>query len=205
MTQTEGDAQRSEPSVRLVVAEDEAVIRMDLVEQLLELSYEVVGQCGDGRTAIDLCSQLNPDVVLLDINMPILDGISAAREISSRTAVVMLTAYAQRELIDEAISAGAMAYLIKPWAPNDLVPAIEMARSRFAEMRTLTSQVDDLTETLRSRKLIDRAKGKLMAAYDMSEAEAFRWLQKGAMDRRTSMVAIAEIVLGDEAEADSAK
>ncbi len=183
--------------VTVVVAEDEAVIRLDLVEQLTDLGYQVVGQCGDGATAVDLCRALEPDVALLDINMPGSDGLTAARAITpaGSTAVIMLTAYGQRELIDQAVSAGAMAYLTKPWSESDLVPAIETARARFAEMRQLTSQVDQLEDTLRKRKLIDRAKAQLITAYGITEPEAFRMLQKKAMDGRSSMAAIAEQLL----------
>lgn len=182
---------------RVVVAEDEAVIRLDLVEQLRELGYDVVGECGDGATAVELCRSLTPDVVLLDINMPGSDGLSAARAIAPEgsTAVIMLTAYGQRDLVDQAVQAGAMAYLTKPWSPADLLPAIETARARSAEMRQLTSQVDELEDTLRKRKLIDRAKGRLISAYGITEPEAFRMLQRKAMDGRTSMAAVAEQIL----------
>jgi len=190
----------------LVVAEDEAVIRMDLVEQLEELQYRVVGQCGDGATAVDLCAQLRPDAALLDISMPGMDGLAAARAITTdrHTAVVMLTAYSQRELVDQAVSAGAMAYLVKPWSPGELVPAIELARARFAQLQGLTDQVDQLSESLRARKVIDQAKGKLMTAYGLSEAEAFRWLQKAAMDQRSTMIVVADGVL-KSGESDSAE
>ncbi len=185
------------PAVTVVVAEDEAVIRLDLVEQLAELGYAVIGQCGDGATAVDLCAQLQPDVALLDINMPGSDGLTAAAAIAATgtTAVIMLTAYGQRDLVDRAVAAGAMAYLTKPWSVTDLVPAIETARARFVEMRQLTTQVDQLEGSLRQRKLIDRAKAKLIEAYGISEPEAFRLLQKRAMDGRTSMAAIAEQLL----------
>jgi len=189
-------------SARIVVAEDEAVIRLDLVEQLRELGYDVVGECGDGTTAVDLCRALEPDVVLLDINMPGSDGLTAARAIApwGTTAVIMLTAYGQRDLVDKAVQAGAMAYLTKPWSSADLVPAIETARARFAEMRQLTSQVDELADTLRKRKLVDRAKARLISAYGVTEPEAFRMLQRKAMDGRTSMAAIAEEILAEPAE-----
>lgn len=183
--------------VRIVVAEDEPVIRLDLVEQLRELGYEVVGECGDGASAVELCRTLNPDVVLLDINMPGSDGLSAARAIApgGTTAVIMLTAYGQRDLVDQAVQAGAMAYLTKPWSTADLMPAIETARSRSAELRQLTTQVDELEDTLRKRKLIDRAKARLITAYGITEPEAFRMLQRRAMDERTSMAAVAERIL----------
>lgn len=189
---------------RIVVAEDEAVIRLDLVEQLRELGYDVVGECGDGAAAVELCRTLEPDVVLLDINMPGMDGLTAARSITpgAATAVIMLTAYGQRELVDQAVQAGAMAYLTKPWSSSDLVPAIETARARFAEMRQLTSQVDHLSDSLRKRKLIDQAKGRLITAYGISEPEAFRLLQRRAMDGRTSMAAIAEEILSQPESTD---
>lgn len=185
--------------IRIVVAEDEAVIRLDLVEQLRELGYDVVGQCGDGLTAVDLCRDLAPDVALLDINMPRMDGLAAAAAITpeGKTAVIMLTAYGQRDLVDSAVAAGAMAYLTKPWTEQDLMPAIETARARFAELRALSSQVDELSDTLRKRKLIDRAKAQLIQAYGITEPEAFRLLQKKAMDGRTSMAAVAEQMLGE--------
>lgn len=186
----------------IVVAEDEAVIRLDLVEQLRELGYAVVGECGDGAAAVDLCRALEPDVVLLDINMPGTDGLTAARTIAptGTTAVIMLTAYGQRDLVDQAVQAGAMAYLTKPWSSADLVPAIETARARFAEMRQLTSQVDELAQTLHKRKLIDRAKARLITAYGVTEPEAFRMLQRKAMDGRTSMAAVAEEILAQPTE-----
>ena len=186
----------------VVVAEDEAVIRLDLVEQLRELGYEVVGECGDGATAVRLCADLLPDIAVLDVNMPGTDGLTAAREIAAqgRTAVIMVTAYGQRELVDQAVAAGAMAYLTKPWSESDLLPALEMARARFAEIKQLSAQVGQLSDSLRSRKLIDRAKAQLTAAYGMSEAEAFRTLQKRAMDGRTSMAAEAAALLGESVE-----
>ncbi len=188
----------SETPPRVVVAEDEAVIRLDLVEQLRELGYDVVGECGDGAAAVALCRDLAPDIALLDINMPGSDGLVAAADIAGlgTTAVVMLTAYGQRDLVDRAVAAGAMAYLTKPWTASDLLPALETARIRFAEMRSLSAQVDDLSDTLRQRKLIDRAKAQLIRAYGISEPEAFRLLQKKAMDGRTSMAAVAEEILG---------
>ncbi len=181
----------------IVVAEDEAVIRMDLVEQLRELGFSVVGQCGDGAEAVELCRELSPDIALLDISMPVLDGLEAARQISAdgKSAVVMLTAYGQRELIEQAVAAGAMTYLVKPWSTVDLLPALELARQRFAEMRQLGDRVEELSQDLETRKAVERAKSRLMAAYGLSENEAFRWLQKAAMDRRTTMKMVAEAVL----------
>lgn len=184
-------------SATIVVAEDEAVIRMDLVEQLREIGYDVIGQCGDGASAVRLCCELDPDLVLLDISMPEMDGLAAARHIADRgrTAVVMLTAYSQRELVEQAVAAGAMTYLVKPWSPSELLPALELARGRFAEMRTLADRVGELSHSLAARKTIERAKSRLVAAYGLTEDDAFRWLQKAAMDRRTTMLAVAEAVL----------
>jgi response regulator NasT len=186
----------------VVVAEDEAVIRMDLVEHLAELGFDVVGQCGDGATAVALCRDLAPELALLDISMPTMDGVTAARQISAlgRTAVVMLTAYSQRQLVEQAIAAGAMTYLVKPWSPAELLPALEVARSRFAEMRALTDRVDELSQDLATRKIVERAKSRLVAAYGLSEEDAFRWLQKAAMDRRTTMRDVAEAVLQSSGE-----
>lgn len=186
----------------IVVAEDEAVIRMDLVEQLQELGFDVVGQCGDGAAAVQLCRTLAPDLALLDISMPGMDGLTAAGEIAAMglTAVVMLTAYSQRELVEQAVAAGAMTYLVKPWSPTELLPALELARRRFAEMRELGARVDELSHSLVVRKNVERAKSKLMAAYGLTEEDAFRWLQKAAMDRRTTMLAVAEAVLQTSGE-----
>lgn len=183
------------PSV--VVAEDEAVIRLDLVEQLRELGYQVVAACGDGAAAVQHCRDLAPDLALLDINMPVLDGLAAARQIAGlgTTAVVMLTAYGQREVVDQAIDVGAMAYLTKPWSEGDLMAALALARARFAELRAVTTRADALAESLENRKLIDRAKARLIQAYDLTEAEAFRLLQRRAMDERTSMAAVSRQVL----------
>jgi AmiR/NasT family two-component response regulator len=182
---------------RVVIAEDEALIRMDLAEMLVEEDFEVVGQAGDGETAVALAREHRPDLVVLDVKMPKLDGIAAAEAIASEriAPVVILTAFSQRELIERARDAGAMAYLVKPFTKNDLVPAIEMALSRFAELGQLESEVADLTERLETRKLVDRAKGVLQQRLDLSEPEAFRWIQKTAMDLRLSMKQVAEGVL----------
>ncbi len=185
------------PPVRVVIAEDEALIRLDLREVLTEEGYVVVGEAGDGRVAVQLVTDLRPEVVILDVKMPLLDGISAAREIASRrlAAVVMLTAFSQRELVEQARNAGAMAYVVKPFGSSDLVPAIEMARSRFTELTQLEREVGTLQDRLETRKLLDRAKGVLQSDYAMTEPEAFRWIQATAMNRRLSMRAVAESVL----------
>jgi len=182
---------------RVVIAEDEALIRMDLAEMLAEEGYAVVGEAGDGETAIALVEQHRPDLVVLDVKMPRLDGLAAAQRIASQriAPVVILTAFSQRELVERARDAGAMAYLVKPFTKNDLVPAIEMAISRFAELQQLESEVADLTERLETRKLVDRAKGVLQEQLELSEPDAFRWIQKTAMDLRLSMRQVAEGVL----------
>ncbi len=181
----------------MVIAEDEALIRMDLAEMLVEEDFEVVGQAGDGETAIELAREHRPDLVVLDVKMPRLDGIAAAQAIAAEriAPVVILTAFSQRELIERARDAGAMAYLVKPFTKNDLVPAIEMALSRFAELQQVESEVADLTERLETRKLVDRAKGVLQQRLELSEPDAFRWIQKTAMDLRLSMRQVAEGVL----------
>lgn len=190
----------SEPR-RVVVAEDEGLIRLDLVEMLREEGYDVVGEASDGQLAVELAEKHRPDLVILDVKMPVLDGISAAEQIAeARIApVVILTAFSQRDLVIRAGEAGAMAYLVKPFTKADLLPAIEIAMSRYAEIHALEGEVDDLAERLETRKVVERAKGQLQAQRGMSEPEAFRWIQKTSMDRRMSMRAVAETVLaGDE-------
>lgn len=187
-----------EPVVRrVVIAEDEALIRMDLAEMLGEQGYEVVGQAGDGARAVELAEELRPDLVILDVKMPVLDGIAAAERIAAAriAPVVILTAFSQRELVDRARDAGAMAYLVKPFSASDLVPAIEMAVSRFAEVHALEQEVADLTERLETRKAVDRAKSVLQTSLELSEPDAFRWIQKTAMDLRLSMRQVAEGVV----------
>ena len=181
----------------MVIAEDEALIRLDLAEMLGEEGYDVVGQASDGEKAIELAEQLRPDLVVLDVKMPRLDGISAAQRIAEQriAAVVILTAFSQRDLVERARDAGAMAYLVKPFNRFDLAPAIEMALSRFAEIQMLESEVADLTERLETRKLVDRAKSVLQQQLELSEPDAFRWVQKTAMDLRLSMRQVAEGVL----------
>jgi response regulator NasT len=196
------DKQSTENSrVRIVVAEDEALIRMDLVEMLKEAGYEVLAEAADGAHAIELVKEFKPDLAILDVKMPILDGISAAEEIISYCPVLMLTAFSQRELVDRARDAGVMAYVLKPFTINDLIPAIEIAISRHVQMKSLADEVADLHERLESRKIIDRAKGILMAALNLTEPEAFSWIQKAAMDRRMTMKDVALAV----ADPDQAK
>ena len=181
----------------MVIAEDEALIRMDLAEMLGEEGYDVVGQAGDGERAVELAHELRPDLVVLDVKMPKLDGISAAQRIAEEriAPVVILTAFSQRDLVERARDAGAMAYLVKPFSKHDLTPAIEMALSRFAEMQLLEAEVADLTERLEARKAVDRAKGVLQKQLGISEPDAFRWIQKTAMDLRMSIRQVAEGVL----------
>ena len=183
--------------LRVLVAEDEALIRLDLVEMLQEEGYEVVAEAGDGASAVRLATQLRPDLVLLDVKMPVLDGLSAAEQIvGARIApVVILTAFSQRDLVERAREAGVMAYLVKPFQKKDLLPAIEMAVSRFSEVVTLEREVSDLTGRLEARKLVDRAKGVLQTEHGMTEPEAFRFLQRRSMDTRRSMRTVAVEVL----------
>jgi AmiR/NasT family two-component response regulator len=192
---------------RVIIAEDEALIRLDLKETLDELGYDVVGEAADGERAVELAEQLRPDLVILDVKMPLLDGISAAQRIAAAriAPVVILTAFSQRDLVERARDAGAMAYLVKPFSPSDLLPAIEMALSRYAEVIGLEAEVSSLAERLETRKLIDRAKGVLQAAQPMSEPDAFRWIQRAAMDQRVSMRVVAEglIAAPERASSDS--
>ena len=185
------------PPLRVLVAEDEGLIRMDLVEMLEEEGYCVVGQAGDGASAVRLTTELRPDLVILDVKMPELDGLSAAEQVVSArlAAVVILTAFSERDLIERAREAGVMAYLVKPFQKRDLVPAIEMAVSRFAELVALEREVEDLHGRMAARKLVERAKGVLQTSRGMSEPEAFRWIQRRSMDQRRSMRAVAQDVL----------
>ena len=191
--------ERTQVPVRIVVAEDEALIRMDLVEMLGEAGYLVVAQASDGAEAITLVAEHKPDLAILDVKMPILDGISAAEEIIATCPVLMLTAFSQRELVDRARDAGVMAYVLKPFTINDLVPAIEIAISRHLQMKSLAAEVADLHERLETRKIIDRAKGILMAALNLTEPQAFSWIQKAAMDRRLTMKEVAQAVISPDA------
>ena len=187
----------SSAAPRVLIAEDEALIRLDLAEMLAEEGYEVVGQAEDGETAVALAEELRPDLVILDIKMPRLDGIAAAERVAAlRIApVVILTAFSQRDLVEQARDAGAMAYVVKPFSMTDLVPAIEMAVSRFAEIKQLELEVADLGDQLETRKTLDRAKGVLQEQMGLTEPEAFRWIQKTAMDLRRSMREVADGVV----------
>jgi response regulator NasT len=196
MTTTSNGAAKS---IKILVAEDEALIRMDLVEMLIEAGYEVVAEAADGAQAIELAQLHKPDLAILDVKMPVLDGISAAEKIISIAPVLMLTAFSQRELVERARDAGVMAFVVKPFSIGDLVPAIEIAISRHLQMRTLADEVADLHERLETRKLIDRAKGILMQALNLAEPEAFSWIQRAAMDRRLTMKEVAQAVISPDA------
>ena len=187
----------SQKLLRVVIAEDEALIRLDLKEMLEEEGYSVVAEVGDGESAVERVTALHPDLAILDVKMPILDGISAAERIAAErlAPVVILTAFSQRELVERARDAGAMAYLVKPFTKADLVPAVEMAVSRFTEIRALDLEIDTLRERLEVRKLLDRAKGLLQSEHGLSEPAAFRWIQKTSMDRRLTMRKVAEAVI----------
>jgi AmiR/NasT family two-component response regulator len=181
---------------RVVVAEDESLIRMDIVETLREHGYEVVGEASDGNMAVELATDLKPDFMVMDIKMPNLDGLSAAEKIAElRIPVVLLTAFSQQELVTRAAEVGAMAFLVKPFTPQDLMPAIEIALSRHQQLTALESEVSDLAERLETRKLVERAKSVLSEKMKLTEPEAFRWIQKASMDRRLSMADVARTVL----------
>jgi response regulator NasT len=185
------------PAHRVLIAEDEVLIRMDLAEMLRDEGYDVVGEAGDGQEAVDLAEQLQPDLVIMDVKMPGRDGIDAASEIAGKriAPIVMLTAFSQRELVERARDAGAMAYLVKPFSVTELVPAIEVAVGRFSEIEALGREVAILSERLETRKLVERAKGLLQAKQGLTEPEAFKWIQRAAMDKRTTMKHVAEVVL----------
>jgi len=182
---------------RVVVAEDESLIRLDIVEILQDNGFEVVGEAGDGETAVALAVELRPDLVVMDVKMPQLDGISAAERLTkARIApVVLLTAFSQKELVERATEAGALAYVVKPFTPNDLIPAIEIALSRYAQIIALEAEVTDMVERFETRKLVDRAKGLLNEKMGLSEPEAFRWIQKASMDRRLTMHDVAQAII----------
>jgi len=182
---------------RVVVAEDEALIRMDIVETLRDNGFIVVGEAGDGERAVELAMELRPDLVVMDVKMPKLDGISAAERLSKDNIapVVLLTAFSQKELVNRASEAGAMAYVVKPFSPNDLLPAIEIALSRYAQIQTLEAEVADLAERFETRKVVDIAKGILNEKMGLTEPEAFRWIQKASMDRRLTMKDVAVTII----------
>lgn len=188
---------------KVLLAEDEAIIRLDLRETLEEEGYEVVAETGRGDEVLELVDQFGPEVVILDVKMPGEDGISVARKLTEgrRAAVLILTAFSQRELIEQARDAGALAYLVKPFQRADLVPAIELALARYRDMRSLEAEVGGLEDALETRKLVDRAKGILMDSHRMREAEAFRWIQKTAMERRLTMRKLAEMIVDGSIEA----
>jgi len=188
--------------VRILVAEDETIIRLDLVEMLTEAGYEVIAQAENGAVAVELAKQHKPDLAILDVKMPEMDGITAAEQIIVLAPVLMLTAFSQRELVERARDAGVMAYVVKPFSINNLVPAIEIAISRHKQMKSLETEVADIYERLETRKVIDRAKGILMKAMNLSEPESFSWIQKTAMDRRISMKEVANAIISPEAAPD---
>ena len=202
-TRSTSDSGEETEHPRVVVAEDEALIRLDLVELLEEHGYEIVGQASDGEEAVRLANELGPDLIVMDVKMPKMDGITAADKIAEDRicAVVMLTAFSQRDLIKRAKEAGAMAYVVKPFDASDVIPAIEIAMARFAEIRGVEDEVMDLEERLESRKIVDQAKGILQTSLDLTEPEAFRWIQKTAMDLRKSMREVAQGVI-DHAESE---
>ena len=188
--------------IRILVAEDETIIRLDLVEMLTEAGYEVIAQAENGAVAVELAKKHKPDLAILDVKMPEMDGITAAEQIILLAPVLMLTAFSQRELVERARDAGVMAYVVKPFSINDLVPAIEIAISRHKQMKSLEDEVADIYERLETRKVIDRAKGILMKAMNLSEPESFSWIQKTAMDRRISMKEVANAIISPEAAPD---
>ncbi|BCJ63287.1 ANTAR domain-containing response regulator [Polymorphospora rubra] len=195
MAETQAGAERR----RVLIAEDEALIRLDLAEMLVEEGYDVVGEAGDGEAAVRMAEELKPDLVILDIKMPIMDGLAAAERIAGgRIApVIILTAFSQRDLVERARAAGAMAYLVKPFQKSDLVPAIEVALSRYSEIAALESEVAGLTDRLETRKVVERAKGALMTTYGMTEPQSFKWIQRTAMDHRMTMREVAERILAE--------
>ncbi|WP_296667922.1 response regulator [Demequina sp.] len=182
---------------RAVVAEDEALIRMDIVETLREGGYDVVGEAANGEEAIAVARETRPDVVVMDVKMPVMDGITAAETIAKEriAPVVLLTAFSQTELVERARDAGAMAYVVKPFTPGDLLPAVEIAASRYVEIRALESEIADINERMETRKKVERAKGLLMEKMKLNEPESFRWIQKTSMDRRLTMREVAEAVI----------
>ena len=181
---------------RVIVAEDESLIRMDIVETLIENGFDVIAEASDGEQAVALATLHKPDLIVMDIKMPNMDGITAAEKIAPlKIPVVLLTAFSQKELVDRASEAGAMAYVVKPFTPNDLLPAIEIALSRHAQINALESEISDLNERFETRKLVDRAKGLLNEKMNLTEPEAFRWIQKASMDRRLTMAEVANTII----------
>lgn len=187
---------------RVIVAEDESLIRIDIVETLRDHGFEVVAEAADGEKAVSLAEELRPDLVVMDVKMPLMDGISAAEILTKKkiAPVVLLTAFSQRELVERASEAGALAYVVKPFTPNDLIPAIDIALGRFAQIQALEDEVADMSERLETRKILDRAKGILNNTMGLTEPEAFRWIQKASMDRRLTMKEVAQTVVDQLAE-----
>ena len=198
--QTSNSSNKSK--VRILVAEDETIIRLDLIEMLTEAGYEVVAHAENGAVAIEMAKLHKPDLAILDVKMPLVDGITAAQEIIEIAPVLMLTAFSQRELVERARDAGVMAYVVKPFSINDLIPAIEIATSRHKQMKSLQAEVADVYERLESRKVIEKAKGILMSGLSLTEPQAFSWIQKTAMDRRISMKEVAMAVIDPESVPD---
>ena len=196
-TKTPTPTPASPAPTRILVAEDEALIRLDLAEMLVEAGYDVVGQASNGEQAVEMATELNPDLVIMDVKMPVMDGITAAEQIGKERIcpVVMLTAFSQTELVERARDAGVMAYVVKPFTASDVTPALDIALSRWSELKALEAEVADLGDRLETRKAVDRAKGVLMAKLKITEADAFRWIQKTAMDRRMGMREVADAVI----------
>ena len=194
---TQNQAEEQAPARTVVVAEDEALIRLDIVEILKDQGFDVVAETDNGKTAVELAQKHRPDLVLMDVKMPIMDGITAAEEITKEqiAPVVLLTAFSQKELVDRAVDAGAMAYVVKPFTPNDLIPAIEVAMSRYEQIRALEKEVGTIRDQFETRKLVDRAKSLLITKMNLTQPEAFRWIQKTYMDRRLSMREVSDTII----------
>ena len=194
---TQNQAEEQAPARTVVVAEDEALIRLDIVEILKDQGFDVVAETDNGKTAVELAQKHRPDLVLMYVKMPIMDGITAAEEITKEqiAPVVLLTAFSQKELVDRAVDAGAMAYVVKPFTPNDLIPAIEVAMSRYEQIRALEKEVGTIRDQFETRKLVDRAKSLLITKMNLTEPEAFRWIQKTSMDRRLSMREVSDTII----------